>query len=177
MDVVLPALLTGTTGLAVGWFLQARKQQGEKIQWFQAQMLDAADEFEKAIQHAQAQMGVADAWQTSKPDEAREQLRNVRIAVGATHQRLPRIDLLFGPDSDTAQAARDEILVLGGLWHAGEQLLDAQAEDDGGHTILTKGDVKETSELFIKAAAAVENMDTTFRKKARAAIAEPKLPG
>lgn len=167
MDVVLPVLLTAVLSFAAAWILQARRQQGERTQWVHAQMLDAADEFEKAIYHASAQIGVADAWQTSKPDEAREQLRNVRIAVAEATQRLPRIDLLFGSDSETAQAARDEIGLLGALWHAGEEVLDVKA--DGA-------DSTEAVERFINASVAAQTMDASFRNNARAAIAKPKLP-
>ena len=154
-SVALLVAFVGLAGASIGTFANISNDRSKDSR---TRMLDAADEFVTAVTRAQEALGSAAiptslwveiAWMEIT-DEMREDRQGKVEAAHATansewegaRHRVPRVALLFGVDSPTADAARrtDEALgeALVGLSGAYAESLDPVAEPVDENLILDR---------------------------------------
>jgi hypothetical protein len=99
INVLIPAL-AGVFGIALGALLAGRNQRN---QIHIERMIAAADEFSTRATAALAALYTA----VSRPEASGKLMAQVEELIPDVRARLPRVVLLFHPDSDTTKAARE----------------------------------------------------------------------
>jgi hypothetical protein len=99
INVLIPAL-AGVFGITLGALLAGRNQRN---QIHIERMIAAADEFSTRATTALAALYTA----LSRPEASGTQMDQVEELIPDVRARLPRVVLLFHPDSDTTRAARE----------------------------------------------------------------------
>ena len=167
MSAVVWLVLGAFAGWVGRYVLQVTKQRSEELHWLRDRMLAAADEFATSAMRVTAEIGAKSTFDMNDRDDAFAQVKAYRLAHTEAAARLPRVDLLFGVESPSAEAARAELHHLGAIRKAAQAVLDA-----------TRGEDHETKvAAWAKLVSETAPLQMAFRQTAQKAVARPKFVG